>query len=86
MPGRGAWQHLGIDRQVLAAWIQDTRSQVLQCGREALEVLQRWLGDQVHVVCHTDVPIDLDSDSTDHEVLDLVGVKDGEDALGVEGR
>lgn len=86
LPQSGSWQHLGIDREVLAAGVQDTCSQVSQRGHEALEILPRWFGDQVHVIGHPDVPVDLDSDSTDHEVLDSVGVKDGEDALGVEGQ
>ena len=50
-----AREHLRVNRQVLAAGIQDVCIQLHERIRETLEILRSWFWNQVHVVGHTQV-------------------------------
>jgi catechol 2,3-dioxygenase-like lactoylglutathione lyase family enzyme len=84
LPERRTREHLCGDRTLLRAGVEDASVEIVEGSREPIEVLGVGRRDEIDVVCHSDVSVDLDGDTPHHDVVDLTRVEGREDGFGVE--
>ena len=69
---------------MLATRVQDACFQIPQRSRKTLQVLRRWRRDQVYVIGHSHMAVNLYGDPADDDILNLVRIEHGKDALRVK--
>ena len=84
LPQRRSRQHFRLDPQMLAARVEDARAELDERAGEASEVVRSGGRDQIDIVGHAHVAVDLYRDASHHDVVHFALIEGREDALGVE--